>query len=404
MTFTKSKPVAKREIVGWAFFDFANSSFTTIMVTTIFPIYFITVLSEGRADGNRLWGLAGGLSNLIVVFISPFLGALADSLGAKKKFLFVTYLGCIMATAVIGLLPSGSAYLAISLFIFANICFSLGENFCAGFLPEISTPQTAGRISAYGWSLGYFGGLFSLLLSYFFSQQGAILVTAGFFLVSGLPTFLFLKERKQPTPLPFTNPLQLALGPIINTFSHLKQFRTLALFLISFFFFNAGIFTVIYFSSLFAASELGMTQSGLITLFLLLQISAAAGAISFGYAQDKIGSQLALFLSLVLWIGVVIGCYLTRSITIFYVLAAFAGLALGATQSCARAMVSILTPPDKAGEFFGFWGLFGKLAAVIALPIFGEMAQRFGIRTALLTTLGFFLVGLILLMNLKKSH
>ncbi|MBX7156913.1 MAG: MFS transporter [Verrucomicrobiae bacterium] len=402
MTQTKSQPVAKREIVGWAFFDFANSSFTTIMVTTIFPIYFTSVLSAERTDGSRLWGIAGGLSNLIVVIISPFLGALADSLGAKKKFLFATYLGCVIATGAIGLLSTGSAYLAISLFIFANICFSLGENFCAGFLPEISTPETAGRISAYGWSLGYFGGLLSLLLAYFLPAQGAILATAGFFLLSGTPTFLFLKERKLPTPLPFTNPLQLAFGPILNTFYHLKHFRTLALFFVSFFFFNAGVITVIYFSSLFASIELHMTPASLTTLFLLLQISAAGGAIGFGFAQDKIGSRLALSLSLVLWIGVVLGCYFTRSIITFYVLAALAGLALGATQSCARAMVSILTPPEKAGEFFGFWGLFGKLSAVVALPLFGEIAQRFGARAALLITLGCFAIGLILLACIKS--
>lgn len=402
MTQTNSSPVAKREIVGWAFFDFANSSFTTVMVTTIFPIYFISTLCAGRTDGSRLWGLAGSLSNLIVVFISPLLGAIADSLGAKKKFLFATYLGCVVGTAAIGLLSAGNAYLALSLFILANICFSLGENFCAGFLPEISTPKTAGRISAFGWSLGYFGGLISLLLAYFVSAKNGILITAGFFLISGLPTFLFLKERKLPEPLSSKSLVKIAFSPISNTFHHLKQHRTLALFLTSFFFFNGGIVTIIYFSSIFAANELKMEQPQIIMLFLLLQLSAAGGAISFGAAQDKIGSQPALFISLLVWIAVVIGCYFTRSITSFYIIAAFAGLALGASQSCARAMVSLLTPPEKAGEFFGFWGLFGKLSPVIALPIFGECIQHFGMRAALLSTLAFFLIGLILLMNLGK--
>lgn len=402
MSQINSKPVTKREIVSWAFFDFANSSFTTVMVTTIFPIYFISTLCAGRTDGNRLWGLAGGLSNLIVVLISPLLGAIADSLGAKKKFLFSTYIGCVTATAAIGILSAGNAYLALSLFILANICFSLGENFCAGFLPEISTSQTAGRISAYGWSLGYFGGLLSLLLAYFLSEKTAILATAAFFFISGLPTFLFLKERKLPEPLSSKNLIQLALAPLFNTFHHLKQHRTLALFFISFFFFNAGIVTVIYFSSLFAANELKMEQPQIIMLFLLLQLSAAGGALSFGVAQDKIGSQPSLLLSLLIWIGVVIGCYFTRNITFFYILAAFAGLALGASQSCARAMVSLLTPPEKAGEFFGFWGLFGKLSAVVALPLFAECVQHFGARSALLATLAFFSIGLLVLINLGQ--
>ena len=402
MTQSNISPVTKREIVGWAFFDFANSSFTTVMVTTLFPIYFTSVLCATRPDGHRLWGLAGSLSNLIVVVISPLLGAMADSLGAKKKFLLATYLGCIIGTAVLGILPVGNAYLALFFFILANICFSLGENFCAGFLPEISTPRTTGRISAYGWSLGYVGGLLSLLFVYFLPVQAAILTTAGFFFLGGLPTFIFLKERKQPNPLSSSNLIPLALAPILNTFHHLKYHRILALFLISFFFFNAGIITVIYFSSLFASSELKMEQSQIIILFLLLQLSAAVGALSFGIIQDKIGPQISLSLSLLIWVSVVIGCYFTRNITVFYFLATFAGLALGASQSCARAMVSLLTPPEKAGEFFGFWGLFGKLSAVVALPLFGECLQRFGARPALLTTLTFFLIGIIFLLNLGK--
>jgi UMF1 family MFS transporter len=394
-------PVTKKEIFAWAGFDFANSSFTTIMVTVIFPVYFTTVLCAGRDDGDRLWGLAGSLSNLIVVVLSPILGAIADLFGAKKKFLAASWLGCVLGTAALACLPPGGALLALSLFIFASVCFYLGENFVAGFLPEISTPETAGRISSYGWSIGYFGGLGSLLIARLFSPVGGILSTALFFFAAGIPTFLFLRERKKPEPWPGgTSLFKFALQPLIATARELPRYKTLFIFFLAQFFFTGGLITVIYFAGIFATRELAMTQANLVLMFLFLQLSAAAGAFAFGWLQDKVGSKISIIWTLILWIGVVIACAFTFSIGFFYVVAALAGVGIGSTQSCSRAMVSQLTPPEKAGEFFGFWGLFGKLSAVVALPIFGEISVHWGLRPALLSTILFFGIGLILLLPL----
>jgi MFS transporter, UMF1 family len=387
-------PVPRREIFAWAGFDFANSAFTTVMVTVLFPTYFITVLCGGAPEAERWWGWAGGAANLMVVLLGPLLGAYADRGANKKRFLLATTLGCVTATAVLGFIAPGQIVWAWLLFVVANFCFALGENFCASFLPEISTPATAGRISALGWSVGYFGGLASLLLARTVPVPQGILLTALFFGLAALPTFLFLRERASPQ-------LRMPLPRLQEWIATLRDHRNLARFLLCFFFASAGLSTVIYFAGIFATRELGMNTDQLVIMFLALQLSAAAGAWGFGGLQDKMGSRLALGLTFLVWVVVIVGCVLTRDIQVFYLFAALAGVGLGATQTCARAFVSQLTPPARSAEFFGLWGVCGKLAPVLALPVFGELATRFGLRPALLSTLVFFILAGIVL---SKVH
>lgn len=366
------------------------------MVTVLFPTYFIQVLCAGASEAERWWGWAGGAANLLVVLFGPLLGVYADRGAHKKRFLIATTLGCVTATAVLGFIAPGQIVWAWLLFVFANFCFALGENFCASFLPEISTPATAGRISALGWSIGYFGGLASLLLARSVSVPQGILFTALFFGVAALPTFLLLRERAMPQP-------QLTLPDVREWMETLSIHRNFATFLLCFFFASAGLSTVIYFAGIFATRELGMNTDQLTIMFLALQLSAAAGALGFGGLQDKLGSRVTLGLTFLVWIVVIVGCALTREIHVFYIFAALAGVGLGATQTCARAFVSQLTPPERAAEFFGLWGVGGKLAPVLALPLFGELSTRFGLRPALLSTLVFFILAGIVLSKVQ-SH
>jgi MFS transporter, UMF1 family len=384
--------VSRREIWAWAGFDFANSSFTTVMITVLFPVYFTQTLGAGRQDAAQLWGFAGSFSNLIVVLLSPWLGAWADRHGAKKKVLGFTWVLCFIPTIALAFVAPAYFWIALVLFILANVGFALGENFCASFLPEISTPATAGRVSSYGWALGYLGGLVSLLLALSVSPAQGILITGLFFFVAALPTFIFLRERA----LPQVQGFERSLAPW-HTWRKLGSTPALGLFLGSFFFASAGLSTVVYFAGIFAVQELGMTPGELQMMFLALQFSAAAGALSFGWWMDRLDARLVFGASLLLWVGVALGCYFTTSIKTFYLVAALAGVGLGATQACARAMVSQWSGPAQAGEFFGWWGLAGKLAPVISLPIFGSLASGWGLRPALLSTLLFFMLALIML-------
>ncbi|HEY9248818.1 MAG TPA: MFS transporter, partial [Rariglobus sp.] len=194
-------PVKRSEILGWCCFDFANSAFTTIIITVVYAVYFQKVVAEGVPQSEGWWGTALAVSQLVVIGLSPLIGALADVMARKKQFLMGTALVCSAATASLYFVGRGEIGLALGLVIVANIAFSLSENLCSAFLPEISTPENAGRISGYGWSFGYFGGLLSLVLALWIIGSGdgrtpyTFLMTGGFFFLASLPTMLLLRER-----------------------------------------------------------------------------------------------------------------------------------------------------------------------------------------------------------------
>lgn len=411
-------PVSKREIFSWCCYDFANSSFTTVIITTLFSVYFVNVICENSSNAHSLWALAIGVSQGVVILLSPFLGALADISARKKQFLIISAILCSLLTASLYWTGPGTILLALTLVILANICFSLGENFCASFLPEISTPENCGRISGYGWSFGYIGGLICLGIAFLIitqfeshdirGKQLAFAMTGLFFLVSTLPPFLFLRERAtSPPTLPsFLSLIRQTTKTLGSTFKQLSQYRSLCWFFLAFLFYMSGLVSIISFASIFAEQELHFDFEELILLFAGLNISSAIGAFTFGFLQDRIGPRITLILSLFIWIGVSLGTVLCTDKLFFTVLGCIAGFVIGSTQSASRAVVRLLTPQEKAGEFFGFWGQFGKLSALIGVPLFAYLSDTISIRTAVGVNSLFFLVGLCLLLflNLTPIH
>jgi len=404
---TQHAPVKKREIFGWAMFDFANSSYTTVVVTVAFSVYFTQLVApSGRAD--FLWSVGVTLSNALVVLLAPLVGAVADDSGRKKLFLFASYVVCVAGTASLWFVLPGMVILGLTLFIVSNVAFSFGENFAGAFLPEISTAQNIGRISGFGWGLGYFGGLacllavFPLLRGDFVAANLAQLrlawvVTALFFLIAGVPTFLLLRERAPRGP-------RRSLGGyaregyrrVADTVHALRHFSQLARFLAVFFVFTCGLAAVIYFSAIYAKRTLGFAAGELIVLFLVVQVSSAAGALGFGWLQDRLGAILTIRITLVLWIGVCVVAYFTGSKTTFFIVSLVAGLGIGSLQSASRAMVGLFSPLEKTGEFFGFWGLAGKAAFAFGPLVFGALSSLTGSqRVAILSTAIFFIVGLV---------
>ncbi len=401
------RPVQKREIFGWAMFDFANSSYTTVIVTVAFSIYFVKLVAPGdRAD--LLWGLGITVSNVIVVLLAPIVGAIADDSGRKKLFLAATYVLCIAGTAGLWFVLPGMVALAMSLFIVSNVAYSMGENLAGAFLPEISTPGNIGRISGFGWGLGYLGGLLCLLLvkpllggGFTLENTGnlrwAWVATALFFLVAGLPTFLLLRERAPRGPKrSIPKYTRIGFSRLATTARSLRHFTELARFLVIFFIFSSGLMTVIAFAAIFAERNLGFTTGELILLFMLLQISSAAGAMFFGFVQDKLGAKLTIQITLVLWILISVATYLCESKTLFWGIALAAGLGIGSLQSASRGLVGLFSPVSKSGEFFGFWGLAGKGAYAVGPAIFGAVSSATGSqRLAILINVAFFVAGLV---------
>ncbi|HYU34260.1 MAG TPA: MFS transporter [Thermoanaerobaculia bacterium] len=405
-TATAYPPPSRREIFGWAMFDFANSSYTTVIVTVAFGVYF-TRLVAPAGRGDSLWGWALFAGNLFVLLLSPIVGAIADDSGRKKLFLFFTYALCVSGTAALWWATPGRAGLALTLFVISFIGFSFGENLAGSFLPEISTPANIGKISGLGWGLGYFGGLASLALVYPLlkgeivlanlpSLRLAWLVTAFFFLVAALPTFLFLRERAPRgtgTVLRYVRDGFIRLGQTARSAHH---FSELVRFLCVFFLYSAGLTSVIAFAGIFAANTLGFTSKELFFLFILLQLSSAGGALGFGAIQDRLGAPRTIQITLLLWVLVCAGVYLVQTKGAFWGVALCAGLGIGSLQSASRALVGLFAPPEKTAEFFGLWGLAGKSAYMIGPLIFGQISSRTGSqRIAILSTAGFFLLGLI---------
>lgn len=400
-----------REVFGWAMFDFANSSFTTVIVTVAFSVYFTNVVAGGQS-GDFLWSVASAIALLVVLLTSPLVGALADFSGAKKKFLFTTYLGCVFFTALLYFVKPGDVYLGMALFVFAKIFFSTGENLTAAFLPDIAPPSKMGQVSGGAWALGFLGGILCLVVATPFmgglsdptmvaDTRMVPVVTAVFFLLAGIPTFAFLKERGSASELPEGETyFSVSFGRLRETMHQVSELTELVKFLAVFTVFNCGLSVVVYFTAIFAESEIGFTAGELTKFFILTNLVAAFGAFGFGVVQDKIGAKKAINLTLVIWMSATLLAYFSTSKASFWLVGVLAGSALGATQSGSRALIGEFSPPSRSAEFFGFWGLFWKLSEAIGPLVFGLISataatESAGRRLGILATTLFFVVGFV---------
>ena len=404
-----SEPVRKREIFGWCCYDFANSAFITVVVTVVYGPYFTGVVAAGWAGANTLWSVTLAASQVVVMVFGPALGVLADVTASKKKFLLAMMWVCSAATAALWLTGPGTVALAAGLVIVAYAAFSFGENFCASFLSELSTPANCGRISGYGWSFGYLGGLGALglaMLVLSVSPDGVrwvFVVTALFMVSATLPVLLLLRERKQPEPH-VARWWQLGWESVLRAARDLPQHRDLLRFFWAFLLYMSGLGAVVAFAAIYSVEVLGFTTAENLVLFASLQISSALGALAFGWWQDRAGSVNMLTAALLLWCLVAVGAYFCQTKEMFFLVGNLAGLAIGSCQAGSRAVVSLLSPRERAAEFFGFWGVFGKLAAVVGPLFMGVLADVFDLRVAVLSTLVFFVGGLIVLRGVRMAR
>ncbi|MGH7230558.1 MAG: MFS transporter [Nitrospiraceae bacterium] len=403
-------PVGRKELWAWCMYDFANSSFTTLIVTVAYSVYFVQVVAGHLGDGmaERVWFWGYAVSMFVVALLSPALGALADARAAKRKFLIISTLVCVACTALLSFVQPGDVWLGLFLFGVANVAFDLGFLFCSAFLVEITTPATMGRISGYGWGLGYVGGLLSLALAYPFIKGGfapdnlrlyqlSFAVTALFFLLASLPTFLFLKERATPQARSAgISPWREAVTRLGITARQLGRYRDLVIYLIGYLVYTDAINTVIIASAIFANKVLDFSPADLIIYFLITQITAGLGAVGFGVLADRIGAKRTISITLVMWIVLSVGASLVQTHAQFYAIGLVAGAALGANQSASRMLLGRFTPVGRQAEFFGFFSVTGKFAAIIGPLVYAEVTAWTGSqRWAVLSMAAFFAVGLL---------
>jgi MFS transporter, UMF1 family len=367
-----------------------------------------------------------------VLLSAPLLGAIMDYTGSKKKFLFGSYLLTVIATAALYFVGPGDIVPGMLLIILSNVGFSFSESFVSSFLPDLGPPEDLGKISGYAWGLGYFGGLISTAIVMFGLSAGVYTIdnfnnlrlvgpfTALFFLIAAVPTFLWVKERSIPRPLPKNeNYITVGLKRLKKTFHDIRDYKDLMVLLSSFFFAYAGLSIVIAFAFIYGDQVIKWSATTQMLMFVITQFTAAAGAFLFGIIQDKWRAKQAFILTLVFWVVAISLIYGVMEVTAFvnvwmgmavkethvFLAAGFiAGLGLGSTQSACRAMVGLFSPDTKAGEFFGLWCFTGRLSAIVGLMGLGLLQTLFGLQKAILVCLVFFLMSLIIVVFVNEER
>ena len=409
---------ARRAVAAWCLFDFANSAYTTLIVTVVYSVYFRDAV-VGAADnrGDRLWGTATFLAMAIVALTSPVMGALADFSGRKKFFLILTTLQTVVATALLVTVGPGEVAAGILLYVVATIGFEAGYVFYNAFLPDVAAPSAVGRVSGWAWGVGYAGGLASLALCFPLIKRplrGAdggldpvaishtklsFLVVAVFYLVFALPAFFWLRESEpQGRLVGLRDYAAIGFRRVRETLAHLKDYRDTGMFILASLFFTDGITTVISFSAIYASTTFHFERKDLILLFLVLNVIAFPGAVVAGYLADRIGPKRTIVGSLWLWVVTILVGFAAGSKATFLVMACLAAIGMGSTQAVARSFMAQITPASRESEFFGFYVLSGKFASMFGPLIFGIVSERTGSqRLAVLSLLPLFLVGLFLM-------
>ncbi|MHB8137337.1 MAG: MFS transporter [Smithellaceae bacterium] len=432
---TEIQRASRKELFGWAMFDFANSSYTTVIITVVFCIIFPRIIVGDGPEfrmGNLLWSTALSISYLAVLLSAPFFGAIMDYTGSKKKFLFASCLLTVVATAALYFVHPGDIILGMLLIILSNIGFSYSESFVSSFLPGLGPPEDLGKISGYAWGLGYFGGLVSTAIVMFGLGAGVYTLenfanlrlvgpaTGLFFLIAAIPTFLWVKEKTIPRALPKNeNYFTVGFKRLKKTFLDIRDYKDLIVLLVSFFFAYAGLSIVIAFAFIYGDQVVKWSSMTQILMFVITQFTAAGGAFLFGILQDKWKAKQTFIMTLLIWVVAVSLIYGVSGVTafvnslmstslreehIFLIIGSIAGLGLGSTQSACRAMVGLFTPDTKAGEFFGLWSFTSRLSAIFGLMGLGLLQALFGLQKAVLVCSAFFFIATVIILFVNEER
>jgi UMF1 family MFS transporter len=419
MAFTEmlNPGVKRREVFGWAMYDFANSGYTTVVITAVFAAYFVGAVA-GQAEWATLaWTSALSVSYAIVMFTMPAMGEWADRHAGKKKLLMLVTLGCVISTAALALVSPGQVALAVVCIVVSNTFFSYGESLTAAFLPELAKPEAMGRISAWGWAWGYLGGMLTLgiCLAYVLWAQAqgqtagqfvpvTMGITAVIYALASALTFALLREHAQAQPARERAGSQWQ--QLRKTFQEAKSYKDFMQLMACAVAYQAGVAVAITLAAIYAEQVIGFQPQETMILIFVLNIAAFVGSLVFGYAQDRIGHKLALALSLVGWSITCVLAALTSSKEVFWWAAALAGVCMGSSQSTGRAMAGLFIPPQRLAEFFGLWTFAIRLASIVGPLGYGLITwvTAGNQRLAIGATTVLFLAGLALLLPINVQR
>lgn len=412
------------QLWSWISFDVANQSFTLIINTLLFPLFFTQVVAQGSDRGSTMWSLVYAASMLLTVAASPIAGAIADERSWKKEALVVTGLACAVLTGLLALIEPGQLWLAALLYIPANFMFSIGENFLASFLPELTRREEFGRVSGFSWACAYAAALVLLALT-----AGAMLsfgleraetwrpffIFAGvWFVAFAIPTMLVLREKERPRSHTGRSVWIVGFQRLGESLRKTREFRDLATLLVASVLYGAGMSVIIFFASILAA-EFGFRDTQLVIFVAVITISGVVGTLGPTFLQDRLGHRRTTIVLLVLWLVTALLFALFAYLRSrspdpvnfptwpLWVLGNIIGFGLGSLGSANRAFVGYLTPRSRTAEVFGVWGMVFKLAAVLTIP-FAYVKDTLGVTASLLLLAGFILGGLLVTLLVDEKR
>ena len=406
----------KKVIWSWAMFDWANSAFTTLVVTFIYSTYYGKAFWPTEEIGTNWWARGVAVGAVITALLSPVLGAMADRGGARKRFMGLFVALCVIATTALAFIsPSmaNSGFIALAVFVVADLSYEMGNVFYNAFLPNIASAPRIGRVSGYGWALGYVGGLICMGIALVvfvpsapnvpwfgistvdeWNVRATNLLVAGWFAVFAIPTFLFVPEQRTNAPRISIKATFAQLG---DTLGKIRHYGELFKFLVARLFFNDGLVTVFSFGGIYARNVFGMKIDEVIILGIVLNLTSGVGALLFGFIDDRLGGKKTIMITIV-------GLAVATSMAVwaptrfwFWIAGCLVGIFVGPNQAASRSLMGRFVPAKHESEFFGFFSFSGKATAFAGPILLGSLTEAYSHRVGMASVILFFVIGGVLL-------
>lgn len=412
-----------RAVLAWCLYDFGNSAFTTVVVTFLYATFFTKAFAPDENAGTALWSRGVTVTALTVACLSPIVGALADRGGHRKALLGLFTALCVAGTTLLYFVLPGHerASTALAVFVVANVAFEMACVLYNAFLPDLAAPERIGRVSGYGWALGYVGGIAALLLALPLVQPEVpplgldastgqpvrltALIVAAWFTLFALPLFFVVREDRSRASPRGTPLVRAAFRQLAETLKAVRQHRQVVRFLVARLVYNDGLVTIFAFGGIYAAGTFGFSLSKLIAFGLLLNVTAGLGALAFGFLDDLLGGKRTILITLFALVLTTLASLLTTSEPVFWVCGALLGIFVGPNQSASRSLMGRFVPAEKENEFFGFFAFSGKATAFLGPLLLGVLTEAFDSqRAGFAVVIGFFVVGGWLLLGVDETE
>ena len=412
----------KQNVFVWSLYDFANSAFTTLVVTFIYATYFTKAIAENEIIGTAQWSRAVSLTAVFVAIVSPIMGAIADRSNLRKFFLIIMTYTCVIGSVMLFFAQPGEVMKALTWFVIANIGFELGGVIYNAYLPEIAPENKIGRVSGYGWSFGYVGGLLCLVVAlvgfvnpeipwFGFSKEAGehiratnILVAVWFGIFS-LPLILILKPKPTEPYIKSKFNLLTEINELFHTFKEIKKYKQVLKFLLARMIYNDGLVTIFAFGGIYAAGTFGFSFQEIMIFGIVLNVTAGLGAFIFGFLDDKLGGKITIQTTLIALISAGLLAIFAQTKFYFWIAGIFVGIFSGPNQAASRSLMGRFTPKSKENEFYGFFAFSGKMTAFIGPLCLGYLTEIFNSqRAGVSIVVVLFIIGLFLLKMVDEKE